>query len=347
MWMLFPLAFGLALADDPTPPEAAPPEVPAAEEPAPPERLEDVWAALPAGTLLEEAVTRREQGDWDGAEARLRALEARGEVSAPALYQRAVLSEIREYYPEALAIYRDLSARWPDSPEADHARFREALVLDDLGRHKEALAALRALRRERRWEGTDAITLALERGVAEIGHGRTRKGIRHITEALDALEGTSDARWMRARARAALLRVQLATADAISLDDPDRAQQGILDRRALITEADHQRAAIATLGEEVVEYLLDALLRIGDSAMALYEDVNAAPPPAEIAADAELLARYTAAVREESERFRAVAFQYYDAGVLLAERVHWRGMRAVQLRQRRDALSAARAGGES
>lgn len=343
------LLLGLALAQTPPPEappaEAAPPVESAPPVEAPPQRLEDVWATLPADAVLNEAVLHREQGDWSGAEARLRALATRGELGPAVGYQLAILAEMRERYPEALAGYQDVIAKHPDSPEAEDARFREALVLDDLGRHREALAALRALRRTGHYEGADALSLQIERGVAELGYGRTRRGIRHVQGALDALEGSDDARWMRARGRAALLRVQLQRADAIALDDPERADDAVLERRALITDAEQQRAAIAALGEP--EYVLEALLRIGDASLKLYEDVNAAPPPPEISASPELLDQYTTLVREQSARFRDVAFQYYDAGVTLSERVHWSGVRAIQLRQRRDALQGAMEGGNS
>lgn len=323
------LLLGLALAETPA-------DEPAAAEPA---TLAEVWAALPPATLLDEAVTRREQGDWEGAEARLRVLEAKGELAPTVAYQLSILAEVRERYPEALAGYQAVVQLFPGTEEAADARFREALVLDDLGRYREALAVVRGLAREGEWEGADLWSLTLERGVAELGLGRTRRGIRHVQRGLDALEGTEEARWMRARGRAALLRAQLDAASAISLQNPKKAEEAVLERRALITDAEQQRAAIAALGEP--EYVLEALLRIGDASMALYEDVNAAPPPPDIAAEPELLARYTALVRQESGRFREVAFQYYDAGVLLAERVHWQGVRAIQLRHRRDALKAA------
>lgn len=337
MWSIL-LCFGLALAQSPSDPAPETPASPVEPADAVPQRLEDVWASLPAITVFDEAVTRREQGDWAGAEARLRSLQERGALEAPVAYQLGILAEMRERYPEALRSYQAIVARFPDSPEAEDARFREALVLDDLGRHKEALVALRALKKGHRWVGADAETLAIERGVAELGYGRVKRGVRHIQRALDALDGSDEARWMRARGRAALLRVQLATANGLSLEDPEKADEAVLKRRALITDAEKQRAAIAALGEP--EYVLEALLRIGDAALALYRDVNAAPPPPEVAADPELLAEYTQLVHQDSARFRDVAWQYYDAGVLLADRVRWSGLRAVQLRQRRDALQA-------
>ena len=141
---------------------------------------------------------------------------------------------------------------------------------------------------------------------------------------------------MQARARDALLQVQLAEADALSLENPKKQKKVLLARRALITEADQQRSAIVALGEP--EYALDALLRIGDSALLLYRDVLSAPAPKGVAGDPETEALYRSMVATEGERFRAVAFQYYDAGALLADRVSWQGKSAEQLRQKRDAV---------
>ena len=321
--------------------DATPAEAPPAE--APPVSLEEVWATQPATALLDEAITRRAQGDWSGAERRLDVLERRGEGGATAAYQRAILDELRERYPEALARYARIQTEFPSAPEATDARFRAALVSNDMGKPGDALAAVNALRKEGHWEGKDALSLDLERGIAEVGLGKTRKGVRHIERALDALQSGDAARWMQARARDALLKVQLEEADGLSLDNPRKQKKVLLARRALITDADQQRAAIVALGEP--EYALDALLRIGDSALLLYRDVIAAPAPRDVAGDPETEALYRSMVETEAERFRAVAFQYYDAGALLAERVAWQGATAELLRQRRSDLAAEMEGG--
>lgn len=321
-----------AFAQDPPAPPPTPVEV------QPPQSLDEVWASLPAQTLLDEAITRREQGDWAGAEARLDALEKRGVGGATAAYQRALVDELRERYPDALARYQRIQQDFPQAPEATDARFRAALVSNDMGQHAEALALVQTLRKAQDWEGKDALTLQLERGIAEVGLGKTRKGVRHIQGALDALEGMDAAHWMQARARAALMGVMLAEADAMALDNPRKQKKTLAARRALITRADQQRSAIVALGEP--EYALDALNRIGDSALRLYQDVNAAPSPPEVASDPETERLYRAMVAQESERFRAVAFQYYDAGVMLAERLSWQGHINADLHQKRDSLQA-------
>ena len=330
-----------SFAQDPAPaPEATVSDPPAEEAPM---SLEQVWASLPAQTLLDEAITHREQGDWSGAEQRLDALLKRGEGGATAAYQRAILDELRERYPEALARYAQIGVDFPTSPEAVDARFRAALVNNDMGRPQDALTTMNALRKEGHWEGKDALSLDLERGIAEVGLGKTRRGVRHIERALAELQSGDSARWMQARARDALLQVQLAEADALSLENPKKQKKVLLARRALITEADQQRSAIVALGEP--EYALDALLRIGDSALLLYRDVLSAPAPKGVAGDPETEALYRSMVATEGERFRAVAFQYYDAGALLADRVSWQGKSADQLRQKRDAVKKEMDGG--
>lgn len=341
MWALL---IGLAFAA----PDAVTPETPAetpeaapAEPPAPPQTLEEIFASTAPAQLLDEAITHREQGDWSGADARLAFLEGKGLFPQTVAFQRAVIAELSERYAEARSRYAELITRWPDAPEAGDAAYRQALVQNDSGDPAAALKTIKALQRRSGWDEDDTLTLALERGVAELRLGKERRGIRHIDNALDALEGGDRLRWMRARARAALLSAQLERADSLSVANPKKAKDAVLERRALITQADQQRQAIVALNEP--EYVLDALLRIGDSASRLYADVNAAPPPRSIAEDPALFATYQGMVAQQSETFRTVAFQYYDAGVDLARRLSWQGSVAATLQERRDALEAARA----
>ena len=311
----------------------------AASVEAPPVEAAPTEAPLPSNPeeVLFEAITRREQGDWDGATSRLRYLQEQGQLGPQVAYQLALLDELAERYEPALAAYASIRAQYPGSDAAKDATFREVIVQDDLGRYPEALAGIAALRPLVE-DPLDGLALDLEQGVAEIGSGNAKKGVKRIQTALAILEGSTDLRWMRARARAALLTVLVDTSNATSLDKPRKAKKAVEARRALITQAEQQRAAIAALGEP--EYTLDALLRIGDASMALYRDVLAAPPPRKVARNPETTAMYRELVVKESERFRTVAFQYYDAGVELATRAAWQGRLSTELRQRRDALAA-------
>lgn len=316
-----------ALAQDPVAPVEAPTEAPAPEA-----------APRTAADLLDEAMLHREQGDLDGAEQRFLELKAVGAGGAAVPYQLGVLHELRERRDEALGWYRTTIAEFPGTPEADDALFRTALVLNDLGRHDEALDTLAELGASRAWAESDALALELETGIAELGNGRSRKGIGRIQAALALLEGGQDLKWHRARARTALLKVQLAEAAALSLAKPRKAGRNLPKRRDLINRADAQRAAITALGEP--EYVLVSLLAIGDAALALHRDTLASPPPRKIARDGALLEYWRGEVAKESEKFRTVAFHYYEAGADVAARVRWQGETGRLLAERRDALAA-------
>ena len=326
---MFALLLSVALAQEPAPVDSPPPAAP----PAAP-----VEAAEPTdvGGMLDAAILRREQGDFDGAEARLRQIVARPDAPPAAYYQLGIVLEVREHGDEALSFYDKLAASFPGTPEADDAAYRAAVVLDDLHRPDEALARLDAIEASRDWPTQDKIALALERGVAEIELGKASKGISRIQEGLGQVEGTDVLKWQRARARAALLQVQLSEANKLPMDKPKRAAKNLAKRRQLINEAEAQRAAITALGEP--EYALCALLAIGEASLALYHDTIAAPAPRKIARNPELLAYYQEQVGKEAERFRTVALQYLVAGADLAARVRWAGATANALREQRDAL---------
>lgn len=325
-----------ALAQEPASPPPSPEPAPPVE-PLPP-AVEAAPAPLSAADLLDEALLRREQGDLDGAEQRLEALRARGEGGAAVPYQLGLLAELRERREAALGWYQATLAEFPGTPEADDARFRTALVLDDLGRCDEAQDVIDGLRDSRDWAGTDALALELESGISRLCAGKARKGVAQIQTALDALEGTQDLKWHRARARDALLDAQLAEAASLSLASPRKSAKNLGARRDLINQADAQRAAITALGEP--EYVLSALLAIGDAALALHRDTLASPPPRKVAKDAELVAWWRGEVAKEAEKFRTVAYHYYEAGADVAARVRWQGQTGELLRERRDALAA-------
>ena len=319
--------------------EAAPESALAPEDPA-----EPPWARLAPDALLDDALTRREQGDFVGAEARLRALTERGEQLPAATYQLGVLAEIQEHYPAAIACYERVLADHPDAPEATNAAFRRALTLSDLGRAREGLTQIKRLRRLRGLDDLDRASINLERGVAELRAGKQRRGIRRLQRTLDYLQGTSALTWQRARAHDALLTALLDEAATLSLDDPSRAGDAVAERRRLINQADLQRQAILALREP--EYVLHSLLAIGDAATALYEAVLTAPPPASVAASPEQLAVYRDLIEDKADVFRVTGFHYYDAGAELAVRIQWQGEATAALKGRRDALAAALGRGE-
>lgn len=318
---------GLELEPDPVAPELIRPED------APPPRLEDVWAEQGPDAVLDDAIERRARGDFEGASARLAWIEQH-HGSPVARYQVAVTHELQERYGDALAGYDAVLQAFPGAAVARDAAFRRALVLEDLDRHREATKQVRQLQRAEKWGERDAVSLAIARGVNELGQGRTRKGLKRLGKALAAVEGSDDLQWMRAKARAALARHLLDEAASIPIRSDRKAQKNLVARAQRISEAEQQVIAAARLGEP--EYALIGLELLGDGYMALYDDMMAAPPPTELTAEQADI--YSDAVAEKAAVLVRKAWRFYDEGVKLATRTKWQGGVADRLRARRDAL---------
>lgn len=306
-------------------------------QPTRPTRLEDVWAELGPATVLEDAVARRSNGDFQGADARLAWLNVVAPGEAPA-YHAAVSAELQERYVEALAGYDAVLSRWPDGARNTDAGFRRALVLEDLGRHREAVRQVRALQRHEAWSTEDELSLALARGVGEVGQGWTRRGLRRLDNALAATEGSDEIPWMRAKARAMLVRHLLAEAAATPMTHGRRASRNLETRAGHISAAERQVIAIAHLGE--AEYALAGLEMLGDAYLALYDDLIALPPPPGLSPDAAAV--YRDGISERTAVLRRKAWRYYDEGTKLATRTEWQGDITARLRSRRAALDESK-----
>jgi len=305
-------------------------------EPPPPLRLEDVWARQGADAVLAEAVGRRSVGDFQGADDRLAWLQ-QAAPGPEATYHAAVSAELQERYDESLAGYEAVLSSWPGDPRAVDAGFRRALVLEDLGRHQDALRQVRALQRSGDWSARDEHSLALARGVNELGQGRIRRGLRRLDKSLTATEDTDDLAWMRAKARVALARHLLAEADGIPMVHGRRASRNLEARAAAISGAERQVIAVAKLGE--AEYALAGLELLGDAYLALHDDIVALPPPEGLSASQAAI--YREGIAQKSDVLRRKAWRYYDEGVKLATRTEWQGAIVERLRGRRDGLEDA------
>lgn len=320
---------GPTLAADPAAadPAAAKPEVA-------PQSLAEVWATQPAQDLLEVAIDRRGLGDIEGARERLLVLEDRGELPALVRYHLAICDELEERYAEALAGYTALVQTWPDAGVAADARYRRAVVLEDLDEHQQAVRQIKELERTGHWDDNDQRSMELVRGAAEVDGGHTRRGVRRTQRALSALGGTDELTWARARARAALTQALLDQAARVEIVNDRRARKRLVARAAYLDRAMDQVIAISKLGEP--EYALAGLLALGDAYLALYDDLLAAPPPRKL--DAEQAAIYQQELRQQVDVLQVKAFRFYDEGVSLATRIRWQGQIAELLKARRDAL---------
>jgi len=342
--MLILACLGLALAQEPVPapaPEPAAESVPATVESVDDERPE-AWAALPAQELLDAAIEHRSLGDVAGARARLQSLQARGELPVLVRYHLAVCEEVEERYLEARDGYQALIDAFPDEPLANDARYRLAIVLEDLGEHKQADRVVKALQRGgRSWKERDRLSIALVRGSSELQSGRAGKGIRRIQDALAPLEGTDQITWARARGRLALAQALLDQAAQVEMTNGGQAKKALVARVSLLQQAMDQVIAISQLKEP--EFALAGLLALGDGYASLHHDLIAAPPPRGL--DADQLAIFDQELRQQIDILQVKAWRLYDQGVSLATRMRWQGHVALDLRQRRDALGPLATGG--
>ena len=325
-----------ALTDEPPPLAPIVDAPPAPASPPAPLHLEDVWAELGPEAVLDDAVARRSIGDFSGADARLAWLNSTAPGSE-VTYHRAVSAELQERFDEALAGYDEVLAQGPDGDRAVDAGFRRALVLEDLGKHRDAIRQVDQLERRGAWTERDELSLALARGVNELAQGRERRGLRRLDRALASTEGSDDLQWMRAKARAALTRHLIAEAAATPMVHGRRASRNLRSRAGNISAAERQVIAIANLGE--AEYSLTGLELLGDAYLALHDDLVALPPPPGLSE--EQAGIYEAGIAEKAAVLRRKAWRYYDEGVKLATRTEWQGSISGRLMARRDALDAA------
>jgi tetratricopeptide (TPR) repeat protein len=266
--------------------------------------------------LLEEAVALRRVGAFD-----------------QVAYQSGVLLEITEQWAKAVLAYERVEAGWPDTPSAVDAQFRRAYCLEETGEHKASIRVVRSLQRRGRWSPADEASMSLQRGIAETRSGRVRRGIRRILKALDSVQ--MDRTWIQAKARLALVRAQTDAAATIKLKGNRKAARRLTRRSALIASAEKQ--AMFNLGEP--EFALEGLLLLGDSYLALYEDMLQYPPPRSVPKDQR--EAYREAVGERAQVLWAKAHARYDEGVRVAARTQWVGSVTQRLVMARDRTAPA------
>ncbi len=283
---------------------------------------------------IDEAIRLRQSGDLLGATALLDGL---GGLVPPDrmgwwLYQRGICAELQWNFAEARSRYEDAVAR--DGDHVADARFRLALVLEDLGDPDGALAQIRALSKLRGIDPDDVLTLDLQAGISAMNTGRTRRGRAQITEALGRAEGTDGETWIRAKARYTLAAQLLTEADALALTGGERGVVKRLKRRiATIQTAEAEITALVRLAEP--EWIVASMTRLGDSWQRLGDDLAVAPPPARLtAAEAQI---YRTSLTPYAENARTKAFHYWDAGIELASRVGFESPKVGALKERRDA----------
>ena len=290
--------------------------------------------SLSQSDLLDEAVALRRVGAFAEAEGHLAlASELDEGFTEQVHYQIGVLHEVQERWSKAIEVYAFVAQQWPDTATASDARFRRAYCLEELGRHKESIRAVKGLQADGRWSEDDTRTMNLHRGITEIHAGHDRKGIRRILKNL--ANGQDDRTWIRAKARLALVRAQVTAAGEIVLRGDKKAAKRLKQRAALISAAEKQAIVMFNLGEP--EFALEGLLLLGDAYLGLYDDMLSYPPPRSIEPEDHEV--YRQAVQEKALILRAKAHARYDEGVRVAARTQWVGSVTQRLTAKRDAIS--------
>ena len=232
--------------------------------------------------------------------------------SSPALtFYAAKNAELEEKFQAALDGYRAINAVDLEPEFLLQVRYREALVLGDLGRHREALRSFRRLRKASELSKSDRPVVDLGWGTAAIYSGgwwRTWCGVRKINRALAELPETHSA-LMQARDRDALVSVLLNEAEAFRFN-ARRLNRQINKRSELIRSAEMQVVAMIQLEEP--EYALRGVM-LADAYLQLYDELIAAPHPKSF--NAAQIALYRKRMRAEAAPIRRTALSYYTKGI--------------------------------
>ena len=311
------------------------PYAPAAH--APPAAIATTFDAADPTALFDDAITRRDSGDVEGAIQRLVHLRLSGDTSAAVLYHLGVAYESREDFEAALSVYDLLLSEDQDPGTQRDAGFRRAQVLEALDRHEDALRQLRAIKPPPGgFAEKDQHTYDIQLGIAELRAGSGRRGERRVRDGLEALGGT-DATYIQAKGWYGLIEHDLAEVADLRLDGRERKVQKNVEARglALLDSESVLGEAIIPLGEP--EWILAGVMLAGDGYAALGRDILAAPAPSKLTAEQQGI--YEATVREKAAVIYRKAWTRYDTGLMYAGELGLENRYTAALAQRRDGLN--------
>lgn len=298
----------------------------------PTDALAGVFANQDTKTVFDEAVSRRLDGDYEGAIDRLAWLVESGHGDPPTLYQLGIAHELDGDHRTAIAVYERLMQ---DPAGTLDGGFRRALCLEALGDWDAALRQYRRLPQAEGFDRHDRLTLDLALGVAELYAGKERRGRALIEDALAASEGVDEVTWVQAKARYALADQALDEARDLKLDGREaRVARNLAARAAALEQAQSEIAAVIALGEP--EWILEGMLRLGDGFLELRDDMLAVPPPHDF--DEETTALYLKVLEERTQVLLVKGFQAYDGGLDVAGRFRVQNETTATLRERRDSI---------
>lgn len=287
--------------------------------------------------ILDQAIERREQGDLDGAEARLLYLETLGDSSIVpgVLYQSGILHEHREDFVRALSYYDLLVGGHPRDPVARDGWFRRALCLEYLGRHREARKSLDQIPTEDGLDYNDRLTLDLQRGILLVRQGRLHKGLSLLDTTLKATENAPQGQYLRAKGYVTRAEAWVQASNRLTLNGSQRRSVRHLKARAeLLSRAQAEVAAALVL--QVPEWALEGLLTLGAGYEQLAVDLVAIPPPRNLSEEQQVY--YHQELERKAQILRTKAWSHYDAGLTVAAQLQYRGRPLPAIKAAKEAL---------
>ena len=306
-------------------------------EHSPPAAIATTFDARDPAALFDDAITRREAGDAEGAIQRLVHLRLAGDTSTAVLNHLGVTYENIEDHETALSVYDLLLSEDREPGTQRDAGFRRAQVLEALGQHDDALRQLKAIKPPPGgFDAKDQHTYDIQLGIAMLRAGPAGRGERKVRGGLDALAGT-DATYIQAKGRYGLIEHQLFEVADLPLEGRERKVQKNLEARglALLDAESVLGEAVIPLGEP--EWILAGVMLVGDGYAALGRDILSAPPPSRLTVEQQNI--YESTVREKAAVIYRKAWTRYDTGLAYAGELGMENRYTRALAERRDALN--------
>ena len=300
------------------------------------DNLYRMWAHLSPEENLVQIHELQRSGRYEAAQQRLEYLLKHS--NEPNIkYEYARNKELMEEYETALVLYEELRAGELTLELAREVGFRRAVVLSDMGRQQQSIAAFRKLKRAFSLSADEQIAVALGLGASEVLAGKTRRGSKRIQRSLHKLDTPRQHSWLQARARYTLAQALLSKALKIELHGPVEQMNEDLQARAnLILQAEKQVTVILQLDEP--EFALQGVLAVADALLILYDDLLSSTPPSSFTAGQASL--YREKMAEKGSFLMRKAFSYYSKGLRYAEQLDWPGEARRELQRKRQALLA-------
>jgi len=290
--------------------------------PSPEDNLAAYWATLSDQELQGDIHELQDANKYNAAQDRLDFLVQRN--SSP--YNRylwAKNNELLENYELALSEYDSLleSADFDEGWRID-IRYRRGIVLDDIGRHRQAISDFKKVRRSKGVSNLDKQQINLLIGAARINAGRSWCGVWTINRALPSFVDRTEGGWARARARTALMKELIASAESRPIRPGKKIGDDISYRQRWLKEAEAQVVGIFHLREP--EYVQKSFVLLIDAYMRFYDEVVQAPPPVEFDAFQRVI--YRQKMREQAEPLRYRAKRLAKKALNYANSIAWQGM---------------------